>query len=177
MEIIFHSHANNTHVGHLASFWKRGFLELGSGLLECGCWYWGYKGRTQRGRAVSALDLQSEDPGFNTRPNRLLDLFKSSTKVVNIQLVCLYAVGIVSLVTCMGKFQVVSSLCFKTKLIVQSLWYENDFLILKQMKFIFTNGVIHTASLFLKWGLFEYGNGLFDLFLSVICSVSPVLAR
>ena len=26
--------------------------------------------RGQRGRAVSALDLQSEDPGFNTRPNR-----------------------------------------------------------------------------------------------------------
>ena len=77
--------------------------------------------RGQRGRAVSALDLQSEDPGFNTLPNRLLDLFKSPTKVVNIQLVCLYAVGIVSLVTCMGKFQVVSSLCFKTKLIVQSL--------------------------------------------------------
>ena len=48
---------------------------------------------------VKALDLLSEDPGFNTRPNRLLDLFKSSTKVVNIQLICLYAVGIVSLVT------------------------------------------------------------------------------
>ena len=49
--------------------------------------------------AVSALDLQSEDPRFNTRPNRLLDLIKSSTKVVNIQLISLYAVGIVSLVT------------------------------------------------------------------------------
>ena len=72
-------------------------------------------------RAVKALDLLSEDPGFNTRPNRLLDLFKSSTKVVNIQLVCLYAVGIVSFVTCMGKFQVVPSHCFKTKLSVQSL--------------------------------------------------------
>ena len=86
-------------VVHLASFWKWGFLELGSGLLECKCWYWGYKGRRQHGRAVSALDLQSEDPRFNTRPNRLLDLIKSSTKVVNIQLISLYAVGIVSLVT------------------------------------------------------------------------------
>ena len=72
--------------------------------------------RGQRGRGVSALDLQSEDPGFNTRPNRLLDLFKSSTKVVNIQLVCLYAVGIVSLVTFIGQFQVVPNPCFKTKL-------------------------------------------------------------
>ena len=72
--------------------------------------------RGQRVRAVKALDLLSEDPGFNTCPNRLLDLFKSSTKVVNIQLVCLYAVGIVSLVTCMGKFQVVPTHCFKTKL-------------------------------------------------------------
>ena len=41
----------------------------------------------------------TEDPGFNTRLNRLLDLFKSPTKVLNIQLVCLYPVGIVSLVT------------------------------------------------------------------------------
>ena len=30
-------------VVHLASFWKWGFLELGSGLLECKCWYWSYK--------------------------------------------------------------------------------------------------------------------------------------
>ena len=59
----------------------------------------GLKGRRQCGQVVSALDLQSEDPGFNTRPNRWLDLFKSSHKVVNIQLVCLYPVGIVSLVT------------------------------------------------------------------------------
>ena len=72
-------------------------------------------------RAVKALDLLSEDHGFNTRPNRLLDLFKSSTKVVNIQLVCLYPVGIVSLVTFISQFQVVSSLCFKTKLSVRSL--------------------------------------------------------
>ena len=57
-------------VVHLASFWKWGFLELESCLLECKCWYWGYKGRRQHGRAVSALDLQSEDPGFNTRLNR-----------------------------------------------------------------------------------------------------------
>ena len=42
-------------------------------------------------------------------------------KVVNIQLVCLYAVGIVSLVTFISQFQVVSSLCFKTKLRVRSL--------------------------------------------------------
>ena len=38
MEMIFHSHANKTHfhkkVVHLASFWKRGFLELGSGLFS-----------------------------------------------------------------------------------------------------------------------------------------------
>ena len=72
--------------------------------------------RAQRGRGVSALDLQSEDPGFNTLPNRWLDLFKSSTKVVNIQLVCLYPVDIVSLVTFISQFQVVPSLCFKTKL-------------------------------------------------------------
>ena len=72
-------------------------------------------------RAVKALDLLSEDPGFNTRPNRLLDLFKSSTKVVNIQLVCRHPVGIVSLVTFIGQFQVVASLCFKTKLSVRSL--------------------------------------------------------
>ena len=83
--------------------------------------------RGQRGRGVSALDLQSEDPGFNTRPNRWLDLFKSSTKVVNIQLVFLYPVGIVSLVTFISQFQVVPSLCFKTKQSVRSLWYENDF--------------------------------------------------
>ena len=37
MEMIFHSHANKTHfhkVVHLASFWKWGFLELGSGLFN-----------------------------------------------------------------------------------------------------------------------------------------------
>ena len=38
MEMIFPSHANKTHfhrkVVHLASFWKWGFLELGSGLLH-----------------------------------------------------------------------------------------------------------------------------------------------
>ena len=39
MEIIFHFHANKTHfqkkkVVHLASFWKWGFLELGSGLFH-----------------------------------------------------------------------------------------------------------------------------------------------
>ena len=39
IEIIFHSHANITHfhikkVVHLASFWKWGFLELGSGLFS-----------------------------------------------------------------------------------------------------------------------------------------------
>ena len=135
MEIIFHSHANNTHVGHLASFWKRGFLELGSGLLECGCWYWGYKGRRQRGRAVSALDLQSEDPGFNTRPNCWLDLFKSSIKVVNIQLICLYQVGIVSLVTFISQFQVVPSLCFKTKVkCAKSLiWFSSKWNSFSQM--------------------------------------------
>ena len=39
MEIIFHSHANKTHfhkkgcAPSIASFWKWGFLELGSGLL------------------------------------------------------------------------------------------------------------------------------------------------
>ena len=37
MEIIFHSHANKLisarKVVHLASFWKWGFLELGSGPL------------------------------------------------------------------------------------------------------------------------------------------------
>ena len=64
---------------------------------------------------------QSEDPGFNTRPNRCLDLFKSSITVVNIQLVCRHPVGIVSLVTLIGQFQVVASLCFKTKLGVRSL--------------------------------------------------------
>ena len=43
MEIIFYSHANKTrfykkgYVGHLASFWKWGFLELGSGLIMADC--------------------------------------------------------------------------------------------------------------------------------------------
>ena len=63
--------------------------------------------------------MLSEDHGFNTRPNGLLDLFKSSTKVVNIQLVCLYAVGIVSLVTFRSQLQAVPSLCFKTNLSVK----------------------------------------------------------
>ena len=177
MEIIFHSHANNTHVWHLASFWKRGFLELGSGLLECGCWYWGYKGRRQGGRVVRALDLQSKDPGFNTRPNRWLDLIKSSTKVVNNQLVCLYPVGIVSLVTFISQFQVVPSPCFKTKLkCAKSLIWKRFFN--SQANEIHFHKWGHTHGLaFLKWGLFEYGNGLFDLFLSVVCSVSLVLAR
>ena len=80
---------------------------------------WEFKGRRQRGRAVKALDLLSEDHGFNTRPNGLLDLFKSSTMVVNIQLVCLYAVGIVSFVTFRSQLQVVPSLRFKTKLSVK----------------------------------------------------------
>ena len=40
MEMIFHSHANKTHFHkegnmHLASVWKWGFLELGSGILVC----------------------------------------------------------------------------------------------------------------------------------------------
>ena len=94
----------------------------------------GAETRGQRGRAVSALDLQSEDPGFNTRPNRLLDLFKSSTKVVNNQLVLLYPVGIVSLVTFIGQFQVVPNPRFKTKQSVRSLWYENDFFNSQAMK-------------------------------------------
>ena len=38
MKLIFHSHANKTHFHKkdcaLGSFWKRGFLELGNGLLE-----------------------------------------------------------------------------------------------------------------------------------------------
>ena len=126
---------------------------------------------------VSALDLQSEEPGFNTRPNRLLDLFKSSTKVVNIQLVFLYPVGIVSLVTFISQFQVVSSLCFKTKLkCAKSLILKRFFNSQANETHFHKWGLAHGLA-FLKWGLFEYGNGLFDLFLSVVCSVSPALAR
>ena len=90
--------------------------------------------RGQRGRAVSALDLQSQDPGFNTRPNCWLDLFKSPTKVVNIQLVFLYPVGIVSLVTFIGQFQVSQTPVLKRSKVCEVFDMKTIFLILKQMK-------------------------------------------
>ena len=90
--------------------------------------------RGQRGRAVSALDLQSEDPGFNTHPNCWLDLFKSPTKVVNNQLVFLYPVGIVSLVTFIGQFQVSQTPVLKRSKVCEVFDMKTIFLILKQMK-------------------------------------------
>ena len=57
-----------------------------------------------------------------------------------------------------GHFRVPPGLCFKTRVGAQPLIWKS-FLILMQIKLIFTRKVVHLAS-FWKWGFLELGRGL-----------------
>ena len=60
-----------------------------------------------------------------------------------------------------GHFRVPPGLCFKTRVGAQPLIWKSFFMILMQIKLIFSRQVVHLAS-FWKWGFLELGNGLFS---------------
>ena len=75
-----------------------------------------------------------------------------------------------------GRFRVPKNLTFKARLSAKALIWK-WFLIMMQIKVIFTAKVFHLAS-FWKWDFLELGNGLFiSTFPEIVPNVSPLPVR